>query len=146
MLLQFCYLIKWICVIWQVKSYRSIVSHNWQVVAYVGEAGKKEDAEGAWHEDTWPDVESLDLSLNIPILRLKKTGTWISRSWQMLAPYQHRASFTKSFILSGDGKFECRTPGQVGPTYQVLSEPHWCSYVSIASINTEVVSYTDKKM
>lgn len=54
-----------------------MVSHNWQMVAYVREAGKKEDAEGAWYEDTWPDVESLDPSLNIPILRLKKTGTWI---------------------------------------------------------------------
>lgn len=28
-----------------------MVSHNWQVVACVGEAGKKEEAEGAWHED-----------------------------------------------------------------------------------------------
>lgn len=125
-----------------------MASHDWQVVAYVGEAGKKEDAEGGWCEDKWPDVESLDLNPNIPTLRLEKTGTWISRTqtWQMLAPYQPWVSSTKSFILSGDGKFECRTPGQVGPTYQVLSEPCCCSYASIASINTEVVSYTDKKM
>lgn len=55
------------------------------------------------------------------------------------------ASFTKSFLLSGDGKFECETPGRVGPTSQSLSEPCCCSYFSISSINAQVASYTAGK-
>lgn len=45
------------------------------MVAYAGEAGKTEDAKGALCELKWCGAESLDLSTNIPVLRLKKTGT-----------------------------------------------------------------------
>jgi len=63
----------------------------------------------------------------------------------MLDLYQYWTSFTKSSILSGDSKFDCGTPGQVGPTDQVLSESCCYSYTSIASIKAEIVSYADKK-
>lgn len=66
----------------------------------------------------------------------------LDRCWIYISIW---ASFTKSFLLSGDGKFECETPGWGGPTSQSLSEPCCCSYFSISSINAQVASYTAGK-
>lgn len=66
----------------------------------------------------------------------------LDRPWIYISIW---ASFTKFFLLSGDGKFECGTPGRMGPASQSLPAPCCCSYISVSSINAEVGSYTEQQ-
>lgn len=112
------------------------------------EEEKKENEEGAWSEDKWPDVECRSESKhpNSNVERDWDLNLW-EETWEILALYQHWAIYTKSFILSGDGKFECRTPVDLTVSGSHLPSSAWAPLLWLCQhchISTEVASYTDK--